>query len=267
MPKIFKDKNNNILYTGYETSEVVANPTLVGTEANLTGIQIGDTKYKVPEGGGSADLGLQYQSTRNVAGLFYTDLYMAGYEDQTLSKAYLNSSKLKQILIDANFDLDTLLDEVSYIDLWFTLPCYEYSDSVQGMIYKNFRVKLNYHDDAQAGKEIYVSEPVDNSPDKIINICLIADFEGTTWSDLFDYLIENPNKYFEVLFREQSSNVIQIGEDILSKLNNFDIDVTLPVFSTVYYIDWEATDVYFADVNYIDVMDLRDAIEYVHTNE
>ena len=31
---------------------VVANPTLAGTEADLTGLQVGDTKYKVPEGGG-----------------------------------------------------------------------------------------------------------------------------------------------------------------------------------------------------------------------
>ena len=50
MPKIFKDKNDNVLYTGYETSEVVANPTLAGTETELTGIQIGSTKYKAPEG-------------------------------------------------------------------------------------------------------------------------------------------------------------------------------------------------------------------------
>lgn len=31
---------------------VEANPTLAGTEADLTGLQIGDTKYKVPSGGG-----------------------------------------------------------------------------------------------------------------------------------------------------------------------------------------------------------------------
>jgi len=30
---------------------VVANPTLVGTEDNLTGLQVGETKYKVPQGG------------------------------------------------------------------------------------------------------------------------------------------------------------------------------------------------------------------------
>lgn len=35
-----------------KVNEVVANPTLAGTEADLTGIQIGETKYKVPSGGG-----------------------------------------------------------------------------------------------------------------------------------------------------------------------------------------------------------------------
>ena len=32
-------------------TEVVANPTLAGTEADLEGLQVGDTKYKVPSGG------------------------------------------------------------------------------------------------------------------------------------------------------------------------------------------------------------------------
>lgn len=56
MPKIFKDKNDNVLYTGYETSEIVANPTLAGTEANLTGLQVGNTKYAVPQGGSEQHL-------------------------------------------------------------------------------------------------------------------------------------------------------------------------------------------------------------------
>ena len=30
---------------------VVANPTLAGTESDLTGLQVGNTKYKVPSGG------------------------------------------------------------------------------------------------------------------------------------------------------------------------------------------------------------------------
>lgn len=39
-------------------TEVIANPTLAGTEADLTGLQVGNTKYKVPSGGsGSASWG------------------------------------------------------------------------------------------------------------------------------------------------------------------------------------------------------------------
>ena len=34
-------------------TEVVANPTLAGDESKLTGLQVGDTKYAVPQGGGA----------------------------------------------------------------------------------------------------------------------------------------------------------------------------------------------------------------------
>lgn len=33
---------------------VVANPVLAGTEANLTGLQVGETKYKIPSGGSTS---------------------------------------------------------------------------------------------------------------------------------------------------------------------------------------------------------------------
>ena len=47
---------------------VVANPTLAGTEADLTGLQVGDTKYKVPEGGGGGALvvNLTYDAVENI---------------------------------------------------------------------------------------------------------------------------------------------------------------------------------------------------------
>ena len=35
---------------------VVANPTLAGTEADLTGLEVAGTKYKVPQGGGTSQL-------------------------------------------------------------------------------------------------------------------------------------------------------------------------------------------------------------------
>lgn len=45
----------NEIANDYETptsTEVVANPTLAGTEDTLTGLQVGETKYAVPQGGG-----------------------------------------------------------------------------------------------------------------------------------------------------------------------------------------------------------------------
>ena len=36
--------------TKYKITEVAANPTLAGTESNLEGLQVGSTKYKVPQG-------------------------------------------------------------------------------------------------------------------------------------------------------------------------------------------------------------------------
>lgn len=64
--KVIGDKKYSITFTRESQSvsivveaeesggtEVIANPTLVGTEADLTGLQVGNTKYKVPSGGAS----------------------------------------------------------------------------------------------------------------------------------------------------------------------------------------------------------------------
>ena len=52
MSKRFLDKERQLLVEVYDTDEIVANPTLDGTEDSLAGLQIGDTKYKVTGGGG-----------------------------------------------------------------------------------------------------------------------------------------------------------------------------------------------------------------------
>ena len=48
-PKIIKECLQKDV-TDYIEGQVEANPTLAGTEAELTGLQVGDTKYKVPQG-------------------------------------------------------------------------------------------------------------------------------------------------------------------------------------------------------------------------
>lgn len=87
---------------------VVANPELVGTEDNLTGIQVGDTKYKVPQGG-SSSLGLKYQDTKDVVDFVWVDI--DSKLNDTAEAIYLDTSKLKQILIKAGVDLNQPFDD------------------------------------------------------------------------------------------------------------------------------------------------------------
>ena len=50
-PKIKKEcLPSDVLNDLDDITKVVANPTLAGTESELTGIEVGDTKYKIPEG-------------------------------------------------------------------------------------------------------------------------------------------------------------------------------------------------------------------------
>lgn len=66
LPEVTADDKDKYLHTNASTGDlewsavsggttVVANPTLAGTEADLTGLQVGDTKYKV---GGSSGGGV-----------------------------------------------------------------------------------------------------------------------------------------------------------------------------------------------------------------
>lgn len=57
MSDIKKINVNGTLYDVAGGSGVVANPELSGDEADLTGLQVGETKYKVPQGGGGSELG------------------------------------------------------------------------------------------------------------------------------------------------------------------------------------------------------------------
>lgn len=56
--KTFKGKNNEVLGTFLENTDVVVNPTLVGDEPEMTGIQVGGQKYKAPQGGGGGGASL-----------------------------------------------------------------------------------------------------------------------------------------------------------------------------------------------------------------
>ena len=64
-------------------TEVVANPTLTGTETELTGLEVAGTKYKVPTsgGGGGASIGGGYTVTTNQRFGSGTFLILGKYEN------------------------------------------------------------------------------------------------------------------------------------------------------------------------------------------
>lgn len=71
---------------------VIANPTLVGTEANLVGLQVGQTKYKVPSGGGGSENPYIYS--------------LSSYQIAEILKGkVLNFSKIKQFLQSLSLDI------------------------------------------------------------------------------------------------------------------------------------------------------------------
>lgn len=64
---------------------VVANPTLAGTEADLTGLQVGDIKYKVPEGGGGGSGGMLFVTSTVIDGAPTLDKTYQEIEDAGFS--------------------------------------------------------------------------------------------------------------------------------------------------------------------------------------
>ena len=64
-------------YAVPQGTNVVANPTLAGTEADLAGLEVAGTKYKVPQGGGSSDIYLHsvqiaYPASPPTSGMKYS---------------------------------------------------------------------------------------------------------------------------------------------------------------------------------------------------
>lgn len=71
---------------------VVANPTLAGTEAELTGLQVGSTKYKVPQGGGATlyQHNIAFKKTTNIQEVFFQVVIMSMSSTQMDYQAVLN---------------------------------------------------------------------------------------------------------------------------------------------------------------------------------
>lgn len=92
---LLQDGNGNAYVTTEDITEVVANPEVYGSEDTLTSLQVGDTKYIVPSGGGGSDSSLKlaidlwsnggWSTSKDVTGtvrLFTNLLSTSGYSDE-----------------------------------------------------------------------------------------------------------------------------------------------------------------------------------------
>ena len=64
---------------------VVANPTLAGTESDLTGLQVGNTKYKIPNGGSSTQQQSDWNETNTSAPSYIKNKPTIIYNKQLLT--------------------------------------------------------------------------------------------------------------------------------------------------------------------------------------
>ena len=99
---------------------VIANPTLAGTEADLTGLQVGETKYKVSQGGGGSDVHL-YQ--HNITIDHYDNEqqigYLANFKIFNSNPTTLTLQNVIDYLVDNGFD--------GIKDDWNSVKMYEVS--------------------------------------------------------------------------------------------------------------------------------------------
>nr|DAG57994.1 MAG TPA: hypothetical protein [Caudoviricetes sp.] len=97
-----------------------ANPTLDGTETELTGVTIGGTKYKVPSGGGSGDVTAAGDNTFTGSNIFkkaitlYTDAANGNYISATLDSYKL---ELHHDLASTQANLNITDEAAPYLEL------------------------------------------------------------------------------------------------------------------------------------------------------
>lgn len=133
--KTFKGKNNEVLGTFLENTDIVANPTLAGTEANLTGLQVGNTKYAVPQGGGS---GIGFIEIN-------IDNFDEGQHNVELSAQDFGKIMQREVFIKLiNEDNETVFVYPSdFQTLYFTAPILEFSLSGSKLNIKGIDFEYN----------------------------------------------------------------------------------------------------------------------------
>lgn len=102
--KTFKGKNNEVLGTFLEDTDVIVNPTLTGNEPEMTGIQVGGQKYKAPQGGDGVNNLCDYYfnlASINAATMFNDARYYL-YMDDIIQ--YVKDSGIGDIPFEPNLE-------------------------------------------------------------------------------------------------------------------------------------------------------------------
>lgn len=116
--KTFKGKNNEVLGTFLENTDVVVNPTLSGDEPEMTGIQIGGQKYKAPQGGGASG-GSPYVLTKQDL----KDITVGAHLDVEATISLIQELGLDNILISQNETLGfSMTDNGSFNSRFYSQP-------------------------------------------------------------------------------------------------------------------------------------------------
>lgn len=115
---------------------VVANPALSGSEAELTGLQVGNTKYKVPEGGGGVS-SYEALSDKPVRAIHYTD----GTFDGTPISWEDASQHLNNMANKISSDILEILDQGEVFS-WFVLPAQCHTDYITNIICNNYAIEI-----------------------------------------------------------------------------------------------------------------------------
>lgn len=249
-------------YTGGSGTTVVANPELVGTEPNLTGLEVSGTKYKVPEGG-SANLGLKYQDTRDVVDFVYTDIH-AKLGD-TANIIELDTSKLKQILAKAGVDLNKTFQDsgessdsgMGEVRFMFKVSYTSYDNNADHLLFKSYALRIFVY---YSYGELHEIRLMDKDGNEISKIDLTGVIGLTTWENLLDWMIEN-NQNLTIGKAEQGSEMRYWGNDMYLDFGQEYNWATYPTFSTVYINNFD-DDIYREEPLYVDIQDLKDTLIY-----
>lgn len=173
---------------------VVANPTLSGTEPDLTGLQVGETKYKVS--GGGADLGNQFQPNQKI--LDFLNKAVQLDDNLDFKQTFFDVAKFKQTLVKARVNMsDKLFDNKNNLCFELVIPNKSMTDQSGGDAYieiTNEIYRFEFASGTGSGHtNIYLTEQIDfyDTEGTGIVIPKLELPDNPTLGDALDYLITN----------------------------------------------------------------------------